>query len=473
MPATPAAIAVTLLRLAFLRPTDTTHVPAGVVAVVLASAAWAGGLVALEWLDLRLAGVVRLWMDPAGGALFLATLLMAWLLTIVLAWCVGVPPEQYRRFGVTAMAASLVPLAAAAVALLVVGRRGELTGAIAQTVAVLWAVCVWVRAAQAARRARLRFVGRRDLARALGAFVVGTAAAAAISVPEWSFLAFIPAQRSETPRASLADEGHFHQHRAVLAEALGALAPGREGRPDLYFVGFAPDASDDVFVREMRSIRRFVDRRFGTAARSLLLINHRAALGVEPMASATQLQDTLTHLASIMNVDEDVLLMYVSTHGEVDGTWTMLAPPLRLQAMDGGRLRAMLDEAGIRWRILIVSACYSGTAIQALADPYTLIMTAADAKQPSFGCGNDLDFTFWGDALFNQAFPKTDDFAAAYDIAARYVRQRELRAGYQPSNPQMVQGDAIGLKLKELGLQWQLDRAEGIFTPDLRPASAP
>jgi hypothetical protein len=101
------------------------------------------------------------------------------------------------------------------------------------------------------------------------------------------------------------------------------------------------------------------------------------------------------------------------------------------------------------------------------------VMTASDAANPSFGCNNELDFTYWGDALFNHGFPATDDFSQAYDIAAKHVRKREIAAGFSPSHPQLLQGEAIGLKLKELALQWQLARAEGELKDDQRPAASP
>jgi hypothetical protein len=273
---------------------------------------------------------------------------------------------------------------------------------------------------------------------------------------KWDFLLVPQATEVGT---SLADENHFHNHRGVLAEALAELLPHRAGKTDLYYVGFAPDATDAVFVRESRSIKRIMDERFGTEGRSIALINHRDALSVEPMASATQLQDTLDHIASLMDVNEDVLFMYVTTHGGQNGEWVVSAPPLNLNAVNGRELKRMLDEAGIRWRVLVVSACYSGTALASLADPYTLVMTAADAKHTSFGCGNEYHFTYWGDALFNHGLAKTDSLPEAYDIAAKHVRAREIKDGYTPSNPQLQQGEAIGLKLRELALQWQLDRA--------------
>ena len=55
-----------------------------------------------------------------------------------------------------------------------------------------------------------------------------------------------------------------------------------------YFVGFAPDASEEVFVSEMRFVKRLFDERFGTAGRSIALASSHDALEEFPIASVDQ-----------------------------------------------------------------------------------------------------------------------------------------------------------------------------------------
>src|SRR5712671_1436372 len=59
-----------------------------------------------------------------------------------------------------------------------------------------------------------------------------------------------------------------------------------------------------------------------------------------------------------------------------------------------------LNETHVRHRVVIISACYSGVFIRPLADPDTLVITAADADHTSFGCINGNDWTYFGDAFF-------------------------------------------------------------------------
>src|SRR5919202_1497255 len=71
----------------------------------------------------------------------------------------------------------------------------------------------------------------------------------------------------------LAEERLFHLQGQLIERALAAVQPGRPGVRELYFVGFAPDASQDVFVNEMRYVRRLFDERYGTEGRAIALVN--------------------------------------------------------------------------------------------------------------------------------------------------------------------------------------------------------
>jgi hypothetical protein len=110
----------------------------------------------------------------------------------------------------------------------------------------------------------------------------------------------------------------------------------------------------------------------------------------------------------------------------------------------------MLDTSGIRWRIVVVSACYSGGFIDALKNDRTLVITASDASHASFGCGSESDFTYFGKAYFDQALRKQHSFIAAFEDARRIIAERELGEGRTPSNPQMYVGSAIRGKLQAM-----------------------
>ena len=252
---------------------------------------------------------------------------------------------------------------------------------------------------------------------------------------------------------SIAQEELFHAQDGLLQARLAGLQPQRAGIADLYFVGFAPDGTEDVFGKELRTVERLMSQRFDAAGRSLMLGNDPSTLGELPVASATNLGAALKHLGGIMDADEDLLFLYISTHGSPGGELTVDLPPLELFQIRPAALARMLQSSGIKWKVLVVSACYSGGFIEPLKDENTLIITATDAFNPSFGCGNGEKLTWFGKAYFDDALRATRSFTAAFGLARDAVARREREQGFTPSNPQMYVGAAMRVKLRGLELR--------------------
>jgi len=100
--------------------------------------------------------------------------------------------------------------------------------------------------------------------------------------------------------------------------------------------------------------------------------------------------------------------------------------------------------------VLIVSACYSGGFIEPFRDDRTLVVTAAAADRQSFGCANDRDFTYFGEAVFRDQLSKQREFIGALHDAIEQVRQRERSEALEPSNPQIHVGKLIPAKLRQI-----------------------
>ncbi|WP_227544887.1 C13 family peptidase, partial [Moraxella catarrhalis] len=121
-----------------------------------------------------------------------------------------------------------------------------------------------------------------------------------------------------------------------------------------------------------------------------------------------------------MNPDEGAFFLVLSSHGSVDehgepiGELAVTNPPLNLRPIEPFWLKSALDKSGIRWRVFVVSACYSGTFINALKDPYTMIITASKADKASFCCTDDADMTYFGRAVFNESLQGSDGVMTAF-----------------------------------------------------------
>lgn len=236
----------------------------------------------------------------------------------------------------------------------------------------------------------------------------------------------------------------------LLGPQLAALAPQRPGVVDLYFVGFAPEGRQDVFWREMDSVRELMDDRFGAAGRSVVLENTRERRGRVPPATVANLGRALNAVGRLMDPAEDLLFLFASSHGTPDHR---LAASLRgagpIEELDPRRLAGLLDAGGAASRVVVVSACFSGGYVAPLRDERTLVVTAARADRSSFGCATGNAFTYFGEAYFDRALRReTTSFVEAFERAKVAIRVREGREGLSPpSEPQMALGAAIGERL--------------------------
>lgn len=241
----------------------------------------------------------------------------------------------------------------------------------------------------------------------------------------------------------------YYKQFRLIGQAARALANQRPGIPDLYFIGFAGDASQDVFLREMRSVRTLFDERFDTRNRSIMLINNAATVETIPLANTHNLLAALDQVATRMDREEDVLFLFLTTHG-TPGILAVNFDPLQLNDLTALDLRSLLDRAEIKWRVIVVSACYSGSFIDTLKDENTLIVTAARKDRVSFGCSHENDFTYFGRAYFDKALRTTYSFIDAFDAARKTVNTWEVEEELTPSMPQIFIGEDIRPKLAEI-----------------------
>jgi len=244
-----------------------------------------------------------------------------------------------------------------------------------------------------------------------------------------------------------ASEEVLYQQPKLLETELASLLPRRPGRPNLYLVSVAGYADQDVFLREVNSVDALFAERFGTRGRSVRLMNNRGTVRTSPLATRTSIREALQRVGSIINPEEDVLFLFLTSHGSKDGRLSIQFHPFRFADLTAPELRQMLDDAGIRNRVVVVSSCYSGTFVDALRDDNTLVMTASAKDRNSFGCSNEADFTYFGKAYFDEALRSTDSFSDAFDTALPVIAAREKKDDYTPSDPQRFAGANIEAKL--------------------------
>jgi len=217
-----------------------------------------------------------------------------------------------------------------------------------------------------------------------------------------------------------------------------------------FFVGFAGMGEQQVFASEIALAAGTIAAGYDTARRSLLLVNDRLDLTSHPFASAPALRRALADVANRMDVDRDVLFLALSSHGAESGALAVSNLDMPLADLSAQEVADALDESGIRWRVVIVSACYSGQFIEPLRNDRTIVITASAADRTSFGCADDRDLTYFGEAFYRDALATTHDLRTAFQRAKAEITQREEREGIESSNPQAHFGAAIERRLRNL-----------------------
>ncbi|MBW8368019.1 MAG: C13 family peptidase [Arenimonas sp.] len=235
------------------------------------------------------------------------------------------------------------------------------------------------------------------------------------------------------------------QDDAALMVQLAGLAPQRPGHPDLFVLGFAGDGSEQVFENEVLFLRDLAGQRLDAAGRVITLSNHAATPPGQPWPEATRanLRKALAGLGERMDREQDVLLLYFTTHGTEDHQLLVRREGRQDRLLTPAMIRQALDESGIRHRVIAISACFAGGFIDALLDPDTLVLAAARPDRASFGCGNDSAATFFGRAWLAGGLNHTLDFSAAFDQARLAIATREKAETLRPSRPQLARGDRI------------------------------
>jgi len=285
-----------------------------------------------------------------------------------------------------------------------------------------------------------------------------------------------PTHADDDAKADFDAEQAMYAQPALLDAALAKLAPQTPGKPDLYVVAFAGDAQEDVFRNEAEYAEELFSKRFGANGRVVVLENNVQTVTTRPLANWTNLHRTLEAVAATMDPAEDILLLYLSTHGSEDHQLLVDLDPLPLNQIGPDDIvDALKTKPAMRWKVIVVNACYSGGFVDALRDDSTMVMTSARADRTSFGCGADSDITYFGKAFLAEALNRTTSLREAFDLARTTIDgwetkdQKHAAGETEPllhSEPQIATSASIEARLAT----WQRSLPDAPPVP-FRPAS--
>lgn len=245
-------------------------------------------------------------------------------------------------------------------------------------------------------------------------------------------------------------ESVYYSQSSLLDDSIENIIEGKIGDSDLFFIGYAGDAEEDVFMNEAKSAQSVMDNYMNSFGRSMVLINNEKTVDTIPLANSHNLKISLDKIAKRMNLDEDIMVLFLTSHGSKDHRLVTNFPPFKLNDLDPDSINSALNAAGIKWRIIVISACYSGGFIKRLSDPYTLLVTAANSEQTSFGCGHNGQYTYFGEAYLENGLIQERSFIKAFYTAKEIINKKEKEENLESSDPQISIGSEIRKKLSQL-----------------------
>ncbi|MGC1235672.1 MAG: C13 family peptidase [Xanthobacteraceae bacterium] len=234
----------------------------------------------------------------------------------------------------------------------------------------------------------------------------------------------------------------------LLQEQFAQLTPSRKGETEIFTLAVAGWADQDVFVKELDGALEALGSVLPIKGRTVRLINRRDTVTTIPLANFPNFKAAVHAIGNVMDKDNDVFVLVMTSHGEQTGFALQL--PGGVAELTPQQVAAALDGEGIKNRVVIVSACFSGIFVPPLANDNTIVITAADAKHTSFGCAPERDWTYFGDAFFHQSLHAGADFENAFDHARVLIHGWEMMDQATPSNPQGSFGPALVAKLMPL-----------------------
>lgn len=193
---------------------------------------------------------------------------------------------------------------------------------------------------------------------------------------------------------------------------------------------------DPVFDRDVASFSRSLARASGGLADQVLLgYTDRNHTTPTPEA-ATQ---GLAQVAQTAVDGRDLVVVMFTSHGTPGALAQKTPEQVNGNLIPAAGLRQFLKGAEDDKQVIILQACFSGSLIKELRAPNRIIMTAAAADRPSFGCQPKASNT-WFIESFNTALAQGKTWAEVFALTKSIVTAKERAEGMPPSNPQVFVG---------------------------------
>lgn len=226
------------------------------------------------------------------------------------------------------------------------------------------------------------------------------------------------------------EDALIDQHDRIAARV--AALPAHSNHAETMVLAIGGQGYLALFDREAQRAAALLASRSGGP--SVVLSNTPAQVASGLLASRRTMAMTMAALGRRARPG-DTMIVYLTSHGGPDATIAMDAPYLEFAGLSAGDLAKALDAAGFKRRIVIVSACYAGSWIPAVASPTTIVIAAAAADRTSFGCDDSREYTLFGEALLGELAKPDLSLAEAFGRARNNIAVQERQMRITPSLP--------------------------------------
>lgn len=162
------------------------------------------------------------------------------------------------------------------------------------------------------------------------------------------------------------------------------------------------------------------------------------AVSPDPVAQHSDVSAIANTLWDLSSRAPDGCLIYFTSHGTPDGI------VIDDRVLGPDKLGAIVNNAcGSKPSIIVMSSCFSGQFVPALAGEDRMVLTAARPDRTSFGCGELDHYTFFDDCFLRE-LPQAAGFGQLAELTRQCVamREQQIHVDY-PSEPQLSIGPKI------------------------------
>ena len=238
---------------------------------------------------------------------------------------------------------------------------------------------------------------------------------------------------------------------------LCVLTAGCSGKPDpgppevaapppaprqLHAVLVAGDASLPVFDNAVTGVAAWLTGPAGVLPGYITRLSAARTVIAHGDAVPATGRQVLDAVGALPSGERTACFVFVTSHG-IHGLGIALSrgnAVLTPVALDAALSRGCADTP----TVVIVSGCYSGDfAAPPMARDNRIVLTAARADRPSFGCGAGRTYTVFDQCLLD-SLPGGGTWRALFDRVRACVSAEEDAEDFDPSEPQGFFGAAVG-----------------------------